>query len=725
MALGVLVAIWLPHYAQFHIDRSPVSTNVTDASLAQPDATVLNEIAGMRFAIRVDLPPDKLIAAANAAVEGTLKLPILDSAVPLNGFPEDLRVGTSTTQLILASLGLERLLLDAYDASQDPRYKQLALKRVVDFATYEAQQRTSSDFLWNDHAVAARISVLAHLWRVIRNDPAVAPTDKREILSLVQRSGRLLAHPPQFTVRTNHGVMQNLALMQIGVAFPALPEATAWKQLGLERLHLQAGFYVSPEGFVLEHSGEYHAFGAELLAQAVRLCVLNGMTPPDWLMRDAELSASRLVQLIRPDGSLPLIGNTSAGSRFSIPDVADAGRSPLHEHPPSAAPVAEAVHLLPVSGYALWWNRDRDTDLLSQTVINWSKHDGHGHKHADEAAVQLWADGIDWLTSTGYWPYDMSNMEDTYGWPSSNAPHRIGEKRLEKREIELLGHISGAPLKAVDLERRNASGERYRREIVQLDAATLLVLDFTTGSGTGTGSGSGSETIWTVSHLLNVEPTKTPGQFVASLPGQAARLGISLATPPAASTTLLRGSRAPFAGWVVNGNRPTASYALRVLVPSADSVSGALFSLYRSSDADRVQLRLVPGATPDKWQASVSVGETTRQLRRDGGQLSIDMPPGGAQTYTWSAAPDISAERATLKAAYAKAIQQYPPTRDLSAFRLKLSYLVVGLALFIELTWWLVARKRPALQRGVPLAATGLAVFWAAFATWAVGFYLH
>jgi hypothetical protein len=718
LALGVLLAIWLPHYTRFHIDRAPVGADVADVSLRQPATSVLDEIAAMRFAIRLELPPEKRISVADAATRGTVELPVLNAPMPLLGFPADLHVGSSSTQLILASLGLERLLLDAYDTSHDPRYKQLALKRVLDFAAYEGQQRTSSDFLWNDHAIAARISVLAHLWRTIRDDPAVTAAEKGQILSLVQRSGRLLAKPGLFTVRTNHGVMQNLGLLQIGAAFPALPEAPEWRRLGLERLHQQAGFYVSPEGFVLEHSGEYHAFGAELLTQAVRLCVLNGMPPPEWLVRDAQLSAGRLAQLIRPDGSLPLIGNTSAGSRFSIPDTTSAGQSPIHDLPPPTEPDTRAPQLLPLSGYAIWWNRDKPDSLLSQTVINWSKHDGHGHKHADEGALQLWADGSDWLTSTGYWPYDTPNMADAYGWASSNAPHRIGEGRMDKRDIALLGHISGPHLRAVDLERRNADGARYRRQIVQLDASTLLVLDFAAASGTGT------ETIWTLAPHLDIDQT-APGHFVAHAPGKPLRLGISLDTPPSTTMSVMRGSRAPFAGWVVSENQPTPSYALRVLTPAPDSVSGALFTLGPADAVARTQLRLAPGTQADNWQASVTVGGETRTVRRKAGQLSVSSPPVGEQSYDWSAPEDIGSAAVSLKTAYATAVAEYPPSRDLSTFRLKLSYLIAGLAVGIELAWRLLVCRYAARPRQRVLAGAAIAALWAAFAAWALGVYLH
>ena len=62
------------------------------------------------------------------------------------------------------------------------------------------------------------------------------------------RSGELLAKQKLFTVRTNHGVMQNIALLQVTAAFPLLPKTKDWRNLAIERLELQLGFYVSDEG---------------------------------------------------------------------------------------------------------------------------------------------------------------------------------------------------------------------------------------------------------------------------------------------------------------------------------------------------------------------------------------------------------------------------------------------------------------------------------------------
>ncbi|MFZ2294997.1 MAG: hypothetical protein WAW46_08150 [Polaromonas sp.] len=48
---------------------------------------------------------------------------------------------------------------------------------------------------------------------------------------MAARSGELLAKKSQSTVRSNHGVMQNMALLQISAAFPDFPKTQKWRNL--------------------------------------------------------------------------------------------------------------------------------------------------------------------------------------------------------------------------------------------------------------------------------------------------------------------------------------------------------------------------------------------------------------------------------------------------------------------------------------------------------------
>ena len=221
--------------------------------------------------------------------------------------------GGPSFQLSLASLDLENLLLEEFEYSGDHRYYRVARDRILAFADWEEQQRKPVAFLWNDHAIAARIAVIVRLWRYLRVDADATDSQKASLIGFVMRSGELLAKKKLFTVRTNHGVMQNIALLQVTGAFPLLPKTKDWRNLAIERLELQLGFYVSDEGVVLEHSAGYHLIGTKLLAEAARLIRLNGMAPSDRLLAAIQGTEKFSRILLRPDGTLPVFGNTVAG----------------------------------------------------------------------------------------------------------------------------------------------------------------------------------------------------------------------------------------------------------------------------------------------------------------------------------------------------------------------------------------------------------------------------
>ena len=86
--------------------------------------------------------------------------------------------------------------------------------------------------LWNDHATAARIRVLGEFWRLdIGGVPTHRPEVGRAVLEQAARYGALLAKRGRFTFASNHGMMQNLALLQLERAFrrwPAVISTASW-----------------------------------------------------------------------------------------------------------------------------------------------------------------------------------------------------------------------------------------------------------------------------------------------------------------------------------------------------------------------------------------------------------------------------------------------------------------------------------------------------------------
>jgi hypothetical protein len=726
LPFAVVAAVWTPHFSHYRIDRSPVSQEALQASAQAPAPAVLDEISGMALGARFGIPDGKVLGIAEQILAGTLAVPsFLEAPMALQGYPIDYQRGSSSLQLVMASLEVERVLLSAFEQTHDRRFLDLATRRVLDFAAHEAGQRQGDGFLWNDHAVAGRISVLAKLWRLVRESPELPIASSRQILSLVERSGRLLAKPTQFTVRTNHGVAQNLALLQIAAAFPALPESGAWRRLAVQRLNVQLPFYVSREGVILEHSANYHLFGTELLTMAVRLSVLNGLMPEPSLVDAARTSRQVLARLMRPDGTLPVLGNTVAGGGNAIPIADSGGTGPIqHQWPPHPNPVIGS-NLFPVAGYAIWWQAN-ESKQLSQTLIAWAKHDGHGHKHADEGSVLFWSGGVDWLTNTGYWPYGARNEEAAYSWTGSNAPHQPGEEFLVPRSVQLLKTGEASGVSFIEVERRNTDGAQFRRQVLQIDAQTLLVLDFAQGVPRGI------ETIWTVDPTLRLSPGATANSFISTQTPDGRHLTINYATHTHATLQIRRGSERPFAGWVVVNGRPTQADALQIADPATSSANAVLFRVASKPMEGPRQISIQPGATPDQWAVWLEGAGESKRITRSDTTITLanvadrKSPAGNSLLVPLRPTPEIALERAELKSAYATAVATYPPWKELFFYRLRLTYALGVLALFIEVGWFSISKHASVVTtRQFLYAHLGMTLCWAAIAVWIFQFYLR
>jgi hypothetical protein len=708
--LLVLLTIAWPDFSHFRIHPAPLDNAQVSAHLQTPDRAKLLEVAAMAMAIPLGIEPADRPLAAQEMLRNRLVAPAF-SASPINltGWPNDLQQKGLTFQLSVASLAPEALLLDEYEKSNNSDYYVAARDRILAFSAWEKNQRQPIAFLWNDHAVAARVSVLIRLWSHLRSDPTTSVEQRMLLLELINRSGELLAKDVQFTVRTNHGVMQNLALLQIGAAFPALAKVPQWRALAIQRLELQLGFYVSSEGVVLEHSAGYHLLGTELLAYAVRLIRLNQAQPSERLLAAADGAAAFSRQLLRPDGSIPAFGNTSALAPNWLVVAPQGGTVPVtRQLAPFDLPEAGS-RLYPLAGYAVWWSRE---SVPAQTIVAWSKHDRHGHKHADEPSLHFWSRGYDWITAAGYWPYDLAGLAQANGWPGSNAPHAVGEKADSLRTVRLLAHGSDASVRMVDVENQRQDGLRIRRQVIQLSSDMLLVLDDVEGADKPV------ETLWTVDPRLELTDAR-PQQFMSSATPAGDTLHISLARPGQGSvpTQILKGSTSPFAGWVVVGSKPTSAPTLRVEQTGPAGLTATVISISQSRAPATVTI--AASSKADQWNVEVQGPQGSTTMARSGSTLSIDSP-GKHQAIVLTTPEPQSVERDALRSAMNRAMDLYPPWRELGKYRSRIYMAVPMLWLAAEV----VIAFLPFRRRWRHTATVALLLGWIGIGFWLNFIYL-
>ena len=446
LPLTAFLSIWLPVLHHYHVKRSIIGNEIVEVSRNRPSDSVFQELNRVNLWINLASKNDaQTVIIAEQVLKGRIEIPGYPKVkfhMPFNS--GDLQTSSSEWRLLFAGFALPDVLLHGYKLSLRDDFLNAAKDFILAWAEYESKSWLPTGLLWNDHAISNRMVVISKFWSYYRNHSDFDLETARVIFQIVDRGRKLLAKPSHFTFATNHGIMQNLALWHISIAFPFLPNIEYYRNLAFERMNEQMSFYISEEGVVLENSAGYHKKGLELLDISFRyLTLLNKPIPYDWKSK-YDKAKDFYLQLRRPDGSLPVFGDTR---RKEDPPNLLYTNIPQFKKDKSSLDFRENIlkksfTLFPLSGYSVWWDQLKDgpsKNRLSQTMVIWSNFPDHGHKHADEMSVLLWAYGQTWWTNIGYLPYGTQEREEAISWSGSNAPHLAGEHQKIKRVTRLRG----------------------------------------------------------------------------------------------------------------------------------------------------------------------------------------------------------------------------------------------------------------------------------------------
>jgi hypothetical protein len=717
----VLGAVWWPDVAHYYISTPTISDQAIEMARRAPEDSLLQELSRYQLGITPrNFAERDLVAVVDKLLRGQVEIAGLPHArVTLPFSADDLDKGPGSWDLAFAALALPDVLLRAYGQTHDDRYLFAARDMILGWAKYERGAWLPRGHLWNDHALAARVPVLADFWLAYRQHPAYDPAVARVLFEFLGRTAYVLADPSHFTFSTNHGVMQNLALCHLSLAFPGLPHAARYRDIAVARLRQQMAFYINTEGVVLEHSAGYHKFGLELLGTALRyLTLMHIAVPDDWLEKYRQASLV-YAQLRRPDGSLPLIGDTGDGPDPRGPlisRIGAAGQAEALRYQPAWRPAA-ANSQYPLAGYSIWWDGLEywpQSARLSQTVVAWSYFAGHGHKHADELSVSLWAAGQSWWSNAGYWTYDRQGRSQVASWGGSNAPHLVGEAADSRRSTRLVSSAWSPGLAALHLERSGPNQFRANRQVLHLGSNLWVIVDHSTGGGE-----VATRTQWTTSPSIRLVQGESPGSYALEPAYSRLVMSVRLLTSPGTTVRQMRGSLDPFAGWqIVHGASSPAS-ALVIDQPARDSWIILVSCLdIRSSAAvacpDRVEGDF---RRDDDWIVRLSTRSARLTLRRSDRTIQVndDRAPEKPQMLALQAPDDVSPKLADLRRAHADA-SRYPRFRDLTRYRIRASLVILLLVATQETLFALptVIKRHYALFRALATLA------WALFGMWLV-----
>ena len=268
------------------------------------------------------------------------------------------------------------------------------------------------EFARNDHAVANQAESLVHLLAYLELR-GLRPDGWSGVVEAVHGHAELLSSEEFYSRHTNHGIEQARILAVVADFFPGHPASAAHLSLAVERLLDELDFAFTKEGVHVENSPGYHAY------VCLSFIKIRDYFPAEEIETLAERidalmpRAMRfLVHVTRPDGTLPLIGDTV---NETVPNYFRRYRKKrdythlryVATDGGEGAPSPQTSMLYPQAGYFIardaWHPPGQVRDAFH--LVFRCGYRSRYHRHDDDLSLVLYCGGEDWLIDSGAYRY--------------------------------------------------------------------------------------------------------------------------------------------------------------------------------------------------------------------------------------------------------------------------------------------------------------------------------
>lgn len=509
---------------------------------------------------------------------------------------------------VVWELNRHQWLLDlgqAYRLTGDDRYAACFVSLVSDWMRRNPYARGIN---WSS-ALEVAMRLLSWCWalNLFGATAALTPVRFQEILGWLQRHAVFVErYQSRYFAPNTHLTVEALALYTIGTLLPELEGARRWRAIGRRLLLEQLPLQVSEDGVYFEQSTRYQYYTVEIYLHFAILADRNGDSLPSIVNQRLARMLHFLIELRRPDGTLPQIGDTDGGwlcplvhrevgdyrGLFSTaalwlrdPQLAWAAGSPAHEsfcllgagtaaEWQSLSPEAPPLRRVSSQGageYVVMRNGwDRDGHQLIFDTGPLGCHVCGGHGHADLLAVQCSAYGENYLVDPGTGCYTTGSAWREY-FRSTRAHSTLRVDGLdqaatagpfswrERPAARLLAYGTepgdGTPFAVAEHDgyARLADPVKHRRRVWFLDGAAWLIVDELFG-----GTPHGVELRFQFAPL----PVKQEEQGWVRARGRSSSLLLKTFASVELKIELAVGGRQPLQGWF------SPNYGRRIPAPT-------------------------------------------------------------------------------------------------------------------------------------------------------------
>ncbi len=164
--------------------------------------------------------------------------------------------------------------------------------------------------------VALRAMNLFAAFCLFRDSRTLSEERLLMLLTMFDQHGAYIRRNLEFShvTTSNHYLSDVVGLLWLAMMLPELAAAKEWRDWALSEMLREMDKQILPDGVDYEASTGYHCFVLELFLYSFLLCRAIGITIEDGYWRKLRSMIEYLRAILRPDGLVPLIGD-SDGSR--------------------------------------------------------------------------------------------------------------------------------------------------------------------------------------------------------------------------------------------------------------------------------------------------------------------------------------------------------------------------------------------------------------------------
>lgn len=348
--------------------------------------------------------------------------------------------------------------------------------------------------LWHDHATALRLQNLLFVFNYLLSKDLIS-TNAKEFnlfLKLFKDHINKLADEEFYSKHTNHGFDQSLILYQATLELRYVLNVEQYIVLAEKRINSEINYAFCTDGGHKENSPAYLNFGIKQCLIAIDIAEsYNQKTETIKRIKDIiEIATQALIFTVKPDGYLPLIGDTS---QYKVVDIFENFKPKCYGQfkyaitngKVGSIPKSNTL-ILEQSGYAIYrssWERVNFNDAI-HLVFKASYHSNY-HRHDDDLSFTLYGYGEDWIVDGGIYKYEEKNKHRLYirshlshnlmspdnfsALRGKDIKHRVGLQSKHKDEKNIFD-IHG--------ETQMFDGFRLERNIRIVNTSEICIKDF-------------------------------------------------------------------------------------------------------------------------------------------------------------------------------------------------------------------------------------------------------